>query len=159
MFCMMPSGYTPDGFRNPIPATDVIIEYRHAGKEGIILIARKNLPLGLAIPGGFAEWGISFEDNAIKEAKEETNLEVILESPEHPLCVHSDPRRDPRAHIVSITYVARGYGTLQAGDDAAAVYLVSIPELKGILQRPMDIAFRDHAKILDKYLRYRGHAP
>src|SRR3989339_1687096 len=104
--------------RNPFPATDIIIEYNDGLKEGIVLIARRNPPYGLALPGGFAEWGLSLEENAIKEAKEETGLEVILESPTKPLCVRSDPSRDPRSHIISITYVGKGYGELLAGDDA-----------------------------------------
>ena len=93
---------------NPYPTTDIIIEYERAGKEGIILIMRKNPPIGLALPGGFAEYGISLEENARKEGKEETNLEVILENEEQPFCVHSDPQRDPRGHMISVTYIAKG---------------------------------------------------
>ena len=144
-----------DGYRNPIPTTDIIIEYNDGKNEGIVLITRKNPPYGLAIPGGFAELGISLEENAMKEAREETGLEVILESPERPLCVHSNPKRDPRYHILSVAYVAKGYGSLQAGDDAAGARLYTIPEIK-LLIRENGLAF-DHARILEKYLEHRGY--
>ena len=58
-------GYTREGYRNPVPTTDLIIEYQMLKKKGIVLIERLNFPFGLAIPGGFAEWGISLEENAV----------------------------------------------------------------------------------------------
>ncbi|MBI1969877.1 NUDIX hydrolase [Candidatus Woesearchaeota archaeon] len=151
-----PETYQRPNYRNPFPTTDIIIEYSDGKKEGIVLITRKNPPHGLAIPGGFAEWGLSLEENARKEAREETGLEVILETPEQPLCVHSAPDRDPRAHIISIAYVAKGYGTLRAGDDAVAARLYTIPEVKELI-RKRQLAF-DHDRILLKYLQWRGLA-
>ena len=53
--------------RNPIPTVDVIIEIK--GK--IVLIKRKNPPFGWALPGGFVDYGESFEDAAVREAFEE----------------------------------------------------------------------------------------
>lgn len=129
----------------PLIATDIIIEYR----GGIVLIERKFPPLGLAIPGGMAELGLSLEENAIKEAKEETGLDVVLLTPELPLCVHSDPLRDPRRHVISVTYVARGSGILQAGDDAKEAHLYTREQLQGQLDK---LVF-DHARIMQKYLR------
>lgn len=149
-------GFTREGYRNPVPTTDLIIEYVTRQKEGIILIERKNFPYGIAIPGGFAEWGISLEDNARKEAREETGLDILIESPEQPLCVHSDPKRDPRGHMISVAYIAKGYGELKAGDDAKAAFHCSIPEVKHLLKRGV-WAFDDHKRIVEKYLRARGY--
>lgn len=137
-------------YKNPIPATDIIIEY----DKGIVLIERKNPPYGIALPGGFAEFGISFGENAIKEAKEETNLDVIIENEEIPFCIHSNPNRDPRTHIVNIVYIAKGYGILRAGDDAKKAYVYSLNEIKDLIKKNV-LAF-DHGKILTKYLNYRG---
>ena len=142
--------YEGIGYRNPIPATDIIIEHNDGTKEGIVLIERKNPPYGLAIPGGFAELNMSLEENAIKEAKEETNLDVIIYNPEEPLCVHSHPKRDPRYHLISVTFVARGYGVLTAGDDAAGAKLYTLDEVKNLLGKNK-IAF-DHERALKKYL-------
>jgi len=148
--------YQRQGYRNPIPTTDVIIEYRNGAKEGIVLITRKNPPHGIAIPGGFAELGLTLEDNVRKEAKEETGLDVVLESPEKPLTVHSHPERDPRYHMITTVYVGRGYGRLQAGDDAADARLYTIDEVRRLVENN-GLAF-DHARILQKYLEYRGLA-
>ena len=75
----MPTQDEAKHFRNPIPTTDIVIEYGNRDKKGIVLITRRNPPYGIALPGGLAEWGISLEDNAMKEAREETGLEVILD--------------------------------------------------------------------------------
>ena len=109
----MPAQKDIQGYRNPIPTTDIIIEYQNGKKQGIILITRKNPPFGYAIPGGFAEHGLSYEENARKEAKEETYLDIIIENPGRPW-VYSDPGRDPREHITSNTYIAKGFGKLEA---------------------------------------------
>lgn len=143
------------GLRNPIPTTDVIIQYKSKGLEGIVFVERKNPPYGLALPGGFAEYGISLPDNARKEAKEETNLELRIQNEEKPFCVMSDPERDPRAHMISITYIANGYGKLQAGDDAKKVCLKTLDEAADLV-REKKLAF-DHGEIVRKYLITKGY--
>ena len=42
----------------------------------IVLIKRKNPPFGWALPGGFVDYGESFEDAAVREAYEETGLQL-----------------------------------------------------------------------------------
>lgn len=143
-------------FRNPFPTTDVIIEYDNGIKKGIVLIERKNPPYGLALPGGFAEYGISLADNVRKEAREETGLELIIhENEDEPFCVKSNPDRDPRAHMISVAYTAKGYGNLKAGDDAKRVYLLTHDEIKQLIQQKK-IVF-DHSDILNKYFARYNH--
>ena len=151
---MSPATDEVKGHRNPIPTTDIIIEHYDGEKKGVVLIERKNPPYGIAIPGGFAEYGLSLEENAVKEAMEETGLEVILENPEAPLCVHSNPGRDPREHILSVTYIAKGTGILQAGDDAAGARLYTIDEVVELVKNN-GLAF-DHGRALEKYFQQRG---
>ncbi len=140
--------------RRPYSATDIIIEYDNGKKQGIVLITRKNPPYGIALPGGMAEIGLTLEQNAIKEAKEETGLDVMIQNPEQPLCVHSQPERDPRAHVISNTYIAKGKGMLRAGDDAKSAELYSIPEIISLIEH--DQMVFDHAKTLRKYLKHKG---
>jgi ADP-ribose pyrophosphatase YjhB (NUDIX family) len=135
-------------YNNPIPTTDIVIEY----DGGVVLVERKNPPYGLALPGGFAELGISLEQNAVKEAKEETGLNVDLK---RLLQVYSDPSRDPRVHTISVAYVGKGWGKLEAGDDAKKANVYSIPEIKELIADDK-LAF-DHAKILERYLIEKGH--
>jgi 8-oxo-dGTP diphosphatase len=127
--------------RNPLPTADVIIE---VGND-IVLVRRKNPPDGWAIPGGFVEAGESVETAAVREAFEETGLEVALVLL---LGVYSDPSRDPRFHTVSTVYVGRAEGNPAGGDDAAEARLFGEKNL------PSPIAF-DHGKILSDYFTWK----
>jgi ADP-ribose pyrophosphatase YjhB (NUDIX family) len=127
--------------RNPIPTVDVIIEY----ENGIVLVKRRNPPPGWALPGGFVDYGESLEAAAVREAREETGLEVELLRQFH---TYSGPDRDARFHTITTVYIARGTGELRAGDDAGKVAVFprsSIPE---------SLAF-DHSDIVRDYFEGR----
>ncbi len=126
-------------YKNPVPAVDLIIEI--AG-QGLVLIERLNPPHGWALPGGFVEYGESLEQAAVREAKEETCLDVELLGQFH---TYSDPGRDPRMHCISTVFVARASGTPKAEDDAKSCALFPKDQL------PETMAF-DHRKILQDYL-------
>ncbi|MBI3354842.1 MAG: NUDIX hydrolase, partial [Nitrospirae bacterium] len=97
-------GRSKQQFRNPLPTVDIIIELKD---KGIVLIRRKNPPHGWAIPGGFVDYGESLEYAAVREAREETSLNVELIRQFH---TYSDPRRDARLHTISTVYIARAKG-------------------------------------------------
>jgi 8-oxo-dGTP diphosphatase len=125
-------------YKNPFPTVDIIIET----EKGIILIKRKNPPHGWALPGGFVDYGESLEAAAVREAKEETSLDIQLISQ---LGAYSDPSRDPRFHTVSVVFRARAVsGSLVAADDAVDAGCFNQGSL------PQDLAF-DHGKILKDY--------
>jgi ADP-ribose pyrophosphatase YjhB (NUDIX family) len=86
-------------------------------------------------------YGESLENAALREAKEETSLDVKLVSQ---LGAYSDPSRDPRQHTISVVFTAKAAGRPRAADDAAEVEVFSRSSL------PKDLAF-DHAKILQDY--------
>ena len=109
-----------------------------------ILIQRKNPPFegSWALPGGFVDYGETTEDAAIREAKEETSIDI--ESVEL-FGVYSEPDRDPRRHTVSIVYLAHGnFDDAKADDDANDIGVFSFDVLK-----EKELAF-DHAKILSE---------
>jgi len=128
------------GYRNPIPTVDVIIELEG---RGIVLVERKNPPLGWALPGGFVNYGESLEEAAVREAAEETGLQVELLRQFH---TYSDPQRDPRQHTITTVYIGRAQGEPRAADDAQGVGVFSREGLPG------EMAF-DHRKILEDYLK------
>jgi len=72
----------------------------------ILLIKRDKEPFRgkWALPGGHVEYGEKVEDAAIREAKEETGVDINLVSL---LGVYSDPKRDPRSHSVAIAFICR----------------------------------------------------
>lgn len=123
--------------RNPFCTVDAIIEV----EGGIILIKRKNPPLGWAIPGGFVDYGESLEDAVAREAKEEIGLDIELVRQFH---TYSDPERDPRHHTITTVYIARASGKPVAGDDAKEARIFTKDTL------PQDLAF-DHKQILEDY--------
>lgn len=96
--------------------------------EKIVLIERKNDPQGWALPGGFVDYGEKAEHAAIREAREETGLDVMLTGL---LGVYSRPDRDPRFHTLSVAYTAcaLNINDLQAGDDASGAGIFSWNEL------------------------------
>ena len=126
---------------NPYPTVDIIIET----DVGIVLIKRKNPPYGWALPGGFVDYGESLEEAAIREAKEETGLDIELIRQFH---TYSEPDRDPRFHTITTVYIAKAKGRPQAGDDAKEVGVFTRDNL------PDEIAF-DHRRILDDYFNNR----
>ncbi len=127
-------------YKNPVPTVDIIIELGDTGQ--IVFIKRKNPPHGLAIPGGFVDYGESVEEAAVREAEEETGLRVDLK---YLLGVYSNPERDSRLHTISTVFVATSMGTPRAGDDALEVVITMPEQLSGPL------CF-DHGKIISDYL-------
>jgi len=127
-------------YQNPIPTVDIIVEVE---PNGIVLIKRKNPPYGWAIPGGFVDYGESLEEAAVREAKEETNLDVTLIKQFH---TYSDPKRDPRHQSISTAYIAKAKGVPEAKDDALEIGIFDESNL------PDEIAF-DHRFILRDYFR------
>jgi ADP-ribose pyrophosphatase YjhB (NUDIX family) len=135
-------GTETEGYLNPLPTVDIIIEL---DDRGIILIQRKNYPFGWALPGGFVDYGESLENAAERETKEETGLDVQLIRQFH---TYSKPDRDPRHHSISTVFIASAQGSPVAADDAAEVGIFSKDNL------PSPIAF-DHADILADYFALR----
>jgi len=128
--------------RNPFPTVDIIIELEN---RKIVLIRRKNPPPGWALPGGFVDYGESVESAAVREAREETGLQVELVEQFH---VYSDPDRDPRHHTMSVVFIAKAAGEPEGADDAAEARGFDPDEL------PEPMAF-DHRRIINDYLKYR----
>jgi 8-oxo-dGTP diphosphatase len=135
--------------RTPEVVVDLVIELEDRPGRPIVLIRRGHPPPGHALPGGFVDIGETVEHAAVREAREETGLDVRLGEL---LGVYSDPARDPRGHSVTIVFIAAARGEPVAGDDAAGI-LVTDPEAAPPL------AF-DHGKILGDYLaRRRASGP
>jgi ADP-ribose pyrophosphatase YjhB (NUDIX family) len=133
--------------RNPVPTVDIIIEVLNKdGEQRILLIKRKNPPFGWALPGGFVDYGETLEEAAIREAKEETSLDIQIKDQMH---TYSDPRRDPRQHTISTVFIAQAEGKPVARDDALKIGMFSREELN------FPLAF-DHKTILEDYFNRKS---
>ena len=129
-------------FRNPVPTVDVII--LDNSQQNIVLIKRKYPPIGWALPGGFVDYGESLEAAALREAFEETNLELKL------ICqfqTYSNPSRDKRRHTISTVFIGiLNTGKLCAKDDAADAQWFNLNELPKLVF--------DHGLILEDFKKY-----
>ena len=107
-----------------------------------ILIKRLNDPYKdcWALPGGFVEYGESVETAAVREAKEETSIDVELIDLVN---VYSEPDRDPRGHTVTVAYTAKGdFASKKADSDAKDIGIFSKDDIGDL-----KLAF-DHEKII-----------
>ncbi|MHA1683520.1 MAG: NUDIX domain-containing protein [Promethearchaeota archaeon] len=119
-------------------ADAVIVE-----KKRIVLIRRKNPPFQgfYALPGGFVDPDETVEQACIREAKEETSLDVEIVKL---IGIYSDPKRDPRGRTITGAFVCKKIGgVLAPEDDAEFTEWMPIEKLKEV-----DLAF-DHRKILE----------
>lgn len=125
--------------QTPLLAVDAVIFFQ----KGIVLIKRDRPPFdgSYALPGGFVEIGETVEAAAVREAREETGLAIDLQGL---VGIYSNPARDPRGHVVSAAFLARGSGELLAGSDARSAHIFPLQSLP-------PLAF-DHDKIISDAL-------
>ena len=125
----------------PLLTVDAIILYEDSN---IVLIRRKNPPYQgeLALPGGFVDIGETVENACIREALEETNVNVKINKL---IGVFSDPKRDPRGHTVTVAFLCEPVDKKsqpKALDDAEALEIVPLSKISSL-----KIAF-DHMDII-----------
>jgi 8-oxo-dGTP diphosphatase len=136
-------------YKNPTPTVDAIIQKN----SQILLIERKKEPFKgyLVLPGGFVNEGERVEDAARREVKEETSLDIVLLEI---LGVYSEPRRDPRGHVMSTVFIGEipksSYRVdAIAQDDAAAIEWLNPEEV-------VNTRFGfDHGKIITDYIKWK----
>ena len=126
----------------PLLTVDAVILFNN--KRDLVLIRRKNPPFrgDLALPGGFVDIGETVEEACIREAFEETNINVNIVNV---IGVFSDPKRDPRGHTVSIAFLCKPKTKKEkpkAKDDAVELELVPLTEVSSL-----KLAF-DHMEII-----------
>jgi 8-oxo-dGTP diphosphatase len=139
-----------EGYKNPVPAVDAIIQM----DTQILLVKRKNEPFRgyMAIPGGFVNEGETVEDAAKREVREETSLDIELVDI---LGVYSDPKRDPRGHIMSTVFIAyvpaNGNKSVEglAADDASELEWIDLEVI------PNEKFAFDHKRILMDYIKWK----
>lgn len=135
--------------KTPKVTVDIIIELlAYPGK--IVLISRKNPPLGYAIPGGFVDIGERTIEAAAREAFEEVQLKVSGLVQFH---TYSDPKRDVRGHGITVVYVGQALGYPCAADDAKEVLCVD--PCSSLVDDAISQLCFDHAEILTDYVHWK----
>jgi 8-oxo-dGTP diphosphatase len=127
-----------------IVAADIIIRYDDGS---IVLIKRANEPFKnhWALPGGIMDAEETIQQTEVREAKEETGLDVKLE---RLIGVYSKPGRDARGRSVSILFEASVLGgVLKADTDAKEI-------LRTKEYSTMNLAF-DHNQMIHDFLKLK----
>jgi 8-oxo-dGTP diphosphatase len=124
-------------YLNPAPGAGVILL---EGKK-VCLVRRKYPPKEgqWSLPTGFMEWDEEVDATAVREAREETGLDVRLDG------VHAVESGilPPDIPVLVVFYRATVIGgRLQAGDDADAVDFFPLDDL------PSPVAFAAHRRVL-----------
>lgn len=126
-------------YLNPAPGAGVVL----LREKRVCLVRRKFAPKEgqWSLPTGFMEWDEDVKETAIREAFEETGLEVELNG----LFAVESGILPPDIPVLVVFYRARETGgNLVAGDDAAEVGFFDIEDL------PQPIAFAAHRKVLNQ---------
>ncbi len=124
-------------YRNPVPACGVILIEN--GK--VLLVKRRYEPrVGMwTLPAGFVEADEDAAACAVREAKEETNLDIEIVR----LFNVYSAFDDPRTPVVLVVYLGRRTGgEVACGDDASDARFFDLDEL------PREIAFQAHRRAL-----------
>ncbi len=135
-------------YQNPVPGVGVLVEM----DDGVVMIRRGHSPHQgkWALPAGYVEADESLEEAAVRECKEETNLDIELVEL---FGVDSFPEGPIQSGII-IFYRARPVGgELRAGDDASQARVFPPNAL------PPDTAFRTHREVLARWAGLHGATP
>ena len=147
-------------YPRPSVASDVVTFRFHRQRLEVLLIERKEAPLGWALPGGFLQVGDkpieaaaakgvrhpgidwTLEDCARRELLEEASVSPYRL---HQFGAYGAADRDPRGRYISVAYWALVHEdrcTPVAGSDAKTVAWRAIGDLA-------NLAFGDHAQIIE----------
>ncbi len=133
--------------KTPFLTVDGIVEIYEGKKfKGLVLIERKNPPYGLAIPGGFVEYGEIPENAILREIEEETGLRAKIKGF---LNFYGSPERDPRIHTVSLVFILETKELPEVGSDAKKTFVFKQEEI------PFEKLVFDHSKILRDYIIFK----
>jgi 8-oxo-dGTP diphosphatase len=128
-------------YMSPACVTCVLVEL-----DGRILFVLRKFEPGKGkwcLPAGFVEVGEQPDASAVREAKEETGLDVEITGVYDTWATDEDPRTP----VISIAFTARiTGGELAAGDDAEEARFFDMENL------PDQIAFEDHERIVRRYI-------
>ncbi len=129
------------GFRDPKVAAGVLVE-----RDGCVLLTRRAHDPGRGLwglPAGYMEWDEQVEAAAVREAREETGLDVRLESV---VGVYSYPVRGTVLIVYAATILG---GRLRTSEESEAVEFFAPDALP-------ELAFPENASIIADWRRAIG---
>lgn len=132
-------------FFKPGVAADCII----LDGDKVLLVKRSYEPFKnkFEIPGGFMEEGETIEETCVREAKEETGLDV---EPVELLGVYTKPSRDPRGQTVGVAFVCRAKNSeVKISDEATDAQWFELEKID-----TANLGF-DHGRIIEDLKKWK----
>ncbi|MFJ5809568.1 NUDIX domain-containing protein [Streptomyces sp. NBC_01426] len=125
-------------YRNPLPVAVTLLPVEDADGTGLVVITRTIEPAlgGVALPGGFIDFGEDWREAVVRELREETGIEA--DAGEVTL---ADAKSSPAGHLLL-------FGLLPRRPAADLPASVPTDETTGwhLLREPTDLAFPLHTE-------------
>ncbi|MFD3328104.1 NUDIX domain-containing protein [Streptomyces sp. NPDC058701] len=125
-------------YRNPLPVAVVLLPVEDEDGTGLVVITRTIEPAlgGIALPGGFIDFGEDWRDAVVRELREETGIEA----PAREVAL-ADALSSPAGHLLL-------FGLLPPRPVASLPASVATDETTGwhVLRGPSDLAFPLHTR-------------
>ncbi|RKT03534.1 ADP-ribose pyrophosphatase YjhB (NUDIX family) [Streptomyces sp. 3211.6] len=125
-------------YRNPLPVAVALLPVEDASGTGLVVITRTIEPAkgGIALPGGFIDFGEDWREAVVRELREETGIEAPATE-----VTLADALSSPHGHLLL-------FGLLPARPASALPPSKPTDETTGwhVLHAPTDLAFPLHTQ-------------
>ncbi|MFJ3838568.1 NUDIX domain-containing protein [Streptomyces sp. NPDC090054] len=132
------AGCGTSAYRNPLPVAIVLLPVEDASGTGLVVITRTIEPAlgGVALPGGFVDFGEDWREAVARELREETGIEAPASD-----VALADVMSSPHGHLLV-------FGLLPPRPVAALPPSVPTDETTGwhVLRTPSELAFPLHTR-------------
>ncbi|MFJ8165614.1 NUDIX domain-containing protein [Streptomyces sp. NPDC096136] len=134
-------------YRNPLPVAVALLPVEDSSGTGLVVITRTIEPArgGVALPGGFIDFGEDWRDAVVRELREETGIEAPAAE-----VTLADVLSSPHGHLLV-------FGLLPPRPASALPPSVPTDETTGwhVLHAPTDLAFPLHTRATASW--FAGH--
>ncbi|MFZ3468952.1 NUDIX domain-containing protein [Streptomyces sp. 4.24] len=132
-------------YRNPLPVAVALLPVEDEEGTGLVVITRTIEPAlgGVALPGGFMDFGEDWRESVVRELREETGIHAPAAD-----VTLAGAHSSPAGHLLL-------FGLLPVRPAAALPASVATDETTGwhVLRGPQELAFPLHTRVAQEWFR------